>query len=299
LRLAIVGVGRLGRACVEAIRLSHDVLVAAFVRRPASSLEGLPHDLHHIPVVTRLDGTKDVDGALICVPTNAVVETAAQILGHVTPIVECATLHGDAFHAHQEALRRLANRHQTPVIVGAGWDPGALSVFRTWLALLTPGGTTETTHRPGVSLHHMAMVQGVVGVKDALCTERRAPDGTVQRYVYVELEAGTNVDDVADAIRRDPLFLGEETQVFHVENLASLEQEGRGVVLDRRGSAGRLGHQHFVLEGRFDETVMTAQVMVAAARALPGLQPGAYHLGEIPLRALWGERAEKAEREWL
>lgn len=299
LRLAIVGVGRLGRACADAIRLTHDVVVAALVRRPTSGIEGLPHDLRHIPVVTLLGERKDIDGALICVPTSAVLDTAAQILGHGTPIVECATLHAEAFHAHKEALRRLAVRHQTAAIVGAGWDPGALSVFRTWLALLTPGGTTETTHRPGVSLHHMAMVQGVAGVKDALCTERRAPDGTVQRYVYVELEAGTNADEVADAIRRDPLFLGEETQVFPVESLASLEQEGRGVVLDRRGSAGRLGHQHFVLEGRFDETVMTAQVMVAAARALVDLEPGAYHLGEIPVSALWGERAEKAERDWL
>jgi diaminopimelate dehydrogenase len=299
LRLAIVGVGKLGRACVEAIGLTHDIVVAAFVRRSTSGVEGLPHDVRHIPVVTRLGQNKDIDGALICVPTNAVVETAAHILAHGTPIVECATLHGETFQAHKEALRRLAVRHQTSAIVGAGWDPGALSVFRTWLALLTPGGTTETMHRPGVSLHHMAMVQGVVGVKDALCTERRAPDGKVQRYVYVELEAGINADDVAEVIRRDPLFLGEETQVFPVESLASLEQEGGGVVLDRRGSAGRFGHQHFVLEGRFDETVMTAQVMVAAARALPELQPGAHHLGEIPVSALWGERAAKAERDWL
>jgi diaminopimelate dehydrogenase len=168
-----------------------------------------------------------------------------------------------------------------------------------WLALLTPGGTTETTHRPGVSLHHTVTVQNIAGVRDALCAERRATDGTVQRYVYVELEAGTDIEGVAEAIRRDPLFVGEDTQVFPVQSLASLEEEGRGVVLERRGSTGRLGHQHFVLEGRFDETVMTAHVMVAAARALPRLQPGAYHLGEIPLNTLWGERAEKAEHDWL
>ena len=70
-------------------------------------------------------------------------------------------------------------------------------------------------------------------------------------------------------------------------------------VLDRRGSAGRFGHQHFVLEGRFDEAVATAQVMLAAARAVPHLEPGAYSLAEIPLSALWGEEAGKAEGNWL
>jgi diaminopimelate dehydrogenase len=228
-----------------------------------------------------------------------VADAASRLLHHGIPTVDCITLHGEALHAHKEASHKLALRHNTPAIVGAGWDPGALSVFRSWFALLTPGGTTETTHRPGVSLHHTVMARSVIGVKDALCAEVRAADGKLQRYVYVELQQGANADQVAEAIRADPLFLGDDTQVFPVENVASLEQEGRGVVLDRRGSAGRLGHQHFVLEGRFDEAVMTAQVMLAAARALPDLEAGAYSLMDLPLRLLWGERTEKAERDWL
>jgi diaminopimelate dehydrogenase len=143
------------------------------------------------------------------------------------------------------------------------------------------------------------MAKSVKGVNDALCTEVRAADGRLQRYVYVELKQGANADQVAQAIRADPLFLGEETRVFPVESLASLEQEGRGVVLDRRGSSERLGRRHFVLEGRFDEVAMTAEVMLAAARALPDLDPGAYSLADVPLSALWGERADKAEREWI
>jgi diaminopimelate dehydrogenase len=299
LRLAVVGLGRIGQACAELIALSHDLTVEAFIRRPVSGADGLPNHLRHIPLMTHIGQVGTVDGALICVPTGAVMEAASQILQHGIPIVDCAILHGASFHAHKEAIRKLALHHKTPAIVGAGWDPGALSVLRSWLALLTPGGMTETTHRPGITLRHTVMAKSVVGVKDAMCTEVRATDGRLQRYVYVELEKGANADLVTEAIRADPLFLGEETQVFPVESLASLEQEGRGVVLDRRGSLQRLGRQHFVLEGRFDEAVVTAEVMLAAARALPDLDPGAYSLADIPLSALWGERADTAEREWL
>lgn len=299
LRLAVVGVGRVGQACAELIALSHDLTVAAFVRRPVSGAEGLPDHLRHIPLLTHVGQVREVDGALICVPTNAVMEAASQILQHGIPVVDCVTLHGDAFHAHKEVIHKLALHHKSPAIVGAGWDPGALSVLRSWLALLTPGGVTETTHRPGVTLRHTAMAKSVKGVKDALCTEVRAADGRLQRYVYVELEKGANADLVAQAIRADPLFPGEETQVFPLESLASLEQEGRGVVLDRRSSSQRLGRQHFVLEGRFEEAVATAEVMLAAARALPDLEPGAYSLADVPLSTLWGERADKAEREWI
>jgi diaminopimelate dehydrogenase len=299
LRLAIVGLGTIGKACAELIARSHDLAVGAFVRQPASGAVGLPDHLRHIPLLTHVGQVGEVDGALICVPTNAVMEAASQILQHGIPIVDCAILHGESFHAHKEAIGKLAFQHNAPAIVGAGWDPGALSVFRSWLALLTPGGMTETTHRPGITLRHTVMAKSVVGVKDALCTEVRATDGRVQRYVYIELEKGANAEFVAQAIRADPLFLGEETQVFPMESLASLEQEGRGVVLDRRSSPQRLGSQHFMLEGRFDEAVVTAEVMLAAARALPDLDPGAYSLVDLPLSALWGERADKAEREWL
>lgn len=299
LRVVIVGVGKVGRACAELIALSHDLAVGAFVRRPVSGAEGLPDHLRHIPLLTHVGQVKEVDGALICVPTGAVMETASQILQHGIPIVDCAILHGESFHAHKEAIHKLALHHHTPAIVGAGWDPGGLSVFRSWLALLTPGGVTETTHRPGITLRHTVMAKNVSGVKDALCTEVRAADGRLRRYVYVELEQGANADRVAEAIRVDPLFLGVETQVFPVESLAALEQEGRGVVLDRRGSSKRPGHQHFVLEGRLDEAAVTAEIMLAAARALPDLEPGAYSLFDIPLGVLWGERSEAAERDWL
>ena len=271
----------------------------SLVGRPVEWRDCLPDHFRHIPLLSHVGQLREVDGALICVPTNAVMEAASQILQHGIPIVDCAILHGESFHAYKEAIHKLAFHHNAPAVVGAGWDPGALSVFRSWLALLTPGGVTETTHRPGITLRHTVMAKSVVGVKDALCTEVRAADGRLQRYVYVELEKGVNADLVAQAIRADPLFLGEETEIFPLENLASLEQEGRGVVLDRRGSSQRLGRRHFVLEGRFDEAVVTAEVMLAAARALPDLDPGAYSLADIPLSALWGEQADKAEREWL
>ena len=85
LRLAVVGVGRIGQACAELIALSHDLAVGAFVRRPVSGAEDLPDHLRHIPLMTHVGQMRDVDGALICVPTNAVMEAASQILQRGIP----------------------------------------------------------------------------------------------------------------------------------------------------------------------------------------------------------------------
>ena len=129
LRLAVVGVGRVGRACAELVTLSHDLRLAAIVRRPASVGGKLSETFRSVPVTTHIGQARDVDAALICIPTNAVMEAASQILQHGIPIVDCITLHGDALHAHREAIHKSARRHGVPAIVGAGWDPGALSVF--------------------------------------------------------------------------------------------------------------------------------------------------------------------------
>jgi diaminopimelate dehydrogenase len=141
------------------------------VRRPASVGGKLSETFRSVPVTTHIGQARDVDAALICIPTNAVMEAAPQILQHGIPIVDCVTLHGDALHAHREAIHKSAQRHGVPAVVGAGWDPGALSVFRSWFAMLTPGGLTETRHHTGISLRHATMARSVSGVKDALCAK--------------------------------------------------------------------------------------------------------------------------------
>lgn len=64
----------------------------------------------------------------------------------------------------------------------------------------------------------------------------------------------------------------------------------------RRGARGISG---FLFEARFDDALLTAHMMLAAARALPGLSPGAHSLLDLPVSALWGEQAPTAERIWL
>lgn len=297
--LAVVGFGRVGKVCAEALLDSKDLVLGAVVRRLESLTQSLPEAFCKIPVVSHVAQVQTVESALLCVPLPQVLDAAHECLQHGIPIVESSVLHGEAFQAHHDAIHRLALRHKVPAIVGAGWDPGALSLFRSLFALLAPEGHTETSHRVGVSLHHTAMAQQIAGVKEALCTEQRATNGRRQRYVYVELEQGVDADRISDTIRADPLFLGDETLVFSVGSIAALEQEGRGVLLERRGSPGRLGHQQFLLEARFDESLLTAHMMLVAARALPQLTPGAHSLLDLRLSALWGDQQGKAEREWL
>jgi len=299
LRLAVIGLGKLGEACGRAIMADQQLVLAGIVRRIEHVAEPLPDVFRMIPAVSHVSELSAVDGAIICVPTEHVLQVAHDHLQHGVAIVECAELHGEAFLQHKHAIDRSAVRHKTAALVGAGWDPGALSLFRNLFALLTPKGHTEITHRPGVSLHHSTVAGAVPGVKQALSTERHTIAGKTQRYVYVELESGVDPIKIDRAIRSDPHFLGEEMLVFPVESVAALEDEGHGVFMERRGAAAGCGHQLFLLEARFSKLALTAEVMLAAARALPGCKARAYGLFDLPLGRLWGELRDRAEKEWI
>lgn len=190
IRLAVVGFGKVGKACAESLIESKDLVLAAIVRRLDSLAQVLPDAFSKIPIVSHTAQVQQVEGALLCVPMAQVLDTAHECLQHGIPIIESSVLHGEAFQAHRDAMHRLAMRYEVPAIVGAGWDPGALSFLRSLFALLVPEGNIEIRHRVAASLRHTAMARQVVGVKEALCTEQLAADGTRQRYVYVELAKG-------------------------------------------------------------------------------------------------------------
>ncbi len=296
-RLAIVGFGKLGRACAQFILADDQVDLAGIVRRTPEA--PLPPPFNDTPTVTHISELAQVDAALICAPTAHVAGVAHDLLQRRIPIIECATLHADAFEDHFQGIAHIAHRHKVAAVVGAGWDPGALSLLRGLFALLTPKGHTETTWRPGVDLHHTTVAGAIAGVRQALSTELPADTGQTKRYVYVELEDDADQAQVEQAIRTDPLYLEEETLVIPVDSVAALEEEGHGVLMERRSAAAGTVHQMLLLEARYSEPALAAAIMVASARALPTCSKQAYSLFELPLGNLWGALHELARKEWM
>ena len=259
-RIAIIGYGKLGRACGQAVQDCPELELAGIVRRGEHV-----RDLRAVAV------------ALVCVPAAVTRDVAAELLQQRVAIVECAALEGRALEAHHAELARAAARHRCRAMLGAGWDPGVLTLLRHAFEMLIPHGASEITRRPALQLHHTT--EEIPGVRAALASEQRAGEAR-QRYVYVELAPGAPLDAVQAAIAADPLFAGEQIQVFAVDSIAAMEALGQGLLLERRGSGGPGPHPSLLLEGRFDATQLAARAMLDAARRVPRLAIGghAYHL---------------------
>jgi diaminopimelate dehydrogenase len=282
-RIAVVGLGRLGRACAEAARDTADVEVCGIWRRESSLAAPLPPALRGVAVAGHVSELPRPQAALVCVPTDHALSVATELAQHRIPFVECATLGTHALEGHYAALDRLAGRHRVPAVVGAGWSPGVLQGLSRLFDILVPRGRTELTDSPGLDLRHTELARGVPGVRRALAAAGRTPDGRRQHYFYVELEPGHDVERVRAALALDPALADHDVLVFPVDSVAALEDRGHGVLLERIGMRGKATHETLLLEGRFDVHLVTARLMLHAALQLPTLAPGAHRFTTLPM----------------
>jgi diaminopimelate dehydrogenase len=111
--------------------------------------------------------------------------------------------------------------------------------------------------------------------------------------VYVELEPGADFRQIEEQIRSDPYFVKDKTTVIQVQDVSSLLDVGHGVFLERRGVASGVHNQYFEFTSKITNPAVTAQVMVAALRAVLRQKPGSYVMLELPLLDfLPGERSQ-------
>ncbi|HMZ56804.1 MAG TPA: diaminopimelate dehydrogenase, partial [Nitrospira sp.] len=86
LLLGVVGLGRVGRACVDAVLDAQDLTLAAIVRRVDRLAQPVPDAFSTVPVVSHTAQVPRLDGALLCVPTAKMFDAAHDCLQHGVPI---------------------------------------------------------------------------------------------------------------------------------------------------------------------------------------------------------------------
>ena len=98
-------------------------------------------------------------------------------------------------------------------------------------------------------------------------------------------------------IKSDSYFCHDETHVIQVPDIDSLRDMGHGVLMERKGVSGGTQNQMLKFEMRINNPALTAQVMVASARASTRIPSGCYTLPEIaPMDFLPGDREDLVAR---
>jgi len=279
-KIAIVGYGNIGRYTLQALQAAPDFEVVGVVRRNPEAPQ--PRELDGIKVVANIDELDKPEVAVLATPTRRVEETAKVLLAKGINTVDSFDIHTQ-IPALRQSLGQVARQHGTVAIISAGWDPGTDSVVRTLMEAMAPKGVTYTNFGPGMSMGHTVAVKAIAGVKAALSMTIPLGTSIHRRMVYVELEDGYKLEDVAAAIKADPYFASDETHVQQVDCVDNVIDMGHGVNMVRKGVSGTTQNQRFEFNMSINNPALTAQVLVGTARAALRQQPGCYTLPEVPV----------------
>ena len=293
IRAAIVGYGNIGKFVLEALEASADFEVAGIIRRDATDI---PMELKPYPVADHLSKLTEVDVAILATPTRQVEKFAKEALALGINTVDSFDIHGRIVDLRR-SLDREAKKYNAVSVIAAGWDPGSDSLVRALLEAMTPKGITYTNFGPGMSMGHTVAVKAIQGVKAALSMTIPLGTSIHRRMVYVEIEEGFVFETVAAAIKQDDYFAHDETHVIQVDSVEALLDMGHGVSLVRKGVSGKTQNQLISFDMKINNPALTAQILVAVARATTRQQPGAYTMIEIPVvHMLYGETEELIKR---
>lgn len=289
IKAAIVGYGNIGRYVLDALQEDPDFEIAGIVRRNTANN---PAELSGYNVVTDIHNLGKIDVAILCAPTREVEKYATSMLADGINTVDSYDIH-TGIAGLRSRLDTIAKEHNTVAIISAGWDPGSDSVIRTLLQAAAPKGITYTNFGSGMSMGHTVCVKSKAGVKNALSMTIPLGTGIHRRMVYIELEEGHKLEDVAKAVKEDPYFANDETHVMQVTSVDDVKDMGHGVNMVRKGVSGKTQNQRFEFNMSINNPALTAQILVGAARASMRQQPGAYTMIEIPvIDLLHGDREE-------
>lgn len=279
IRAAVVGYGNIGRFTVEALEAAPDFEIAGVVRRNVSEI---PAELAAYKVVTDIKELGHVDVAILATPTREVEKYALEYLAMGINTVDSFDIHTSIVDLRR-SLGEAARKAGRVAVISAGWDPGSDSIVRTLMEAAAPKGLTYTNFGPGMSMGHTVCVKSKAGVKNALSMTMPKGDGMHRRMVYVELEPGATLEEVAKAVKEDPYFASDETHVMAVESVDAVKDMGHGVHMVRKGVSGKTQNQRFEFNMSINNPALTAQLLVGVARASMRLAPGAYTMIEIPV----------------
>lgn len=289
IKAAIVGYGNIGHFVLDALQAAPDFEISGIVRR---NINNIPAELASYKVVTDISELGKVDVAILCTPTREVEKYAEDYLAKGINTVDSYDIHSSIFDLRSH-LDKVAKAHGKVAIISAGWDPGSDSIVRTLLQAAAPKGITYTNFGPGMSMGHTVCVKSKPGVKNALSMTIPLGTGIHRRMVYVELEDGARLENVAKAVKEDPYFASDETHVIAVKSVDEVKDMGHGVNMVRKGVSGKTQNQRFEFNMSINNPALTAQILVGVARASMKQQPGAYTMIEIPvIDLLPGDREE-------
>ncbi|MDD3831590.1 MAG: diaminopimelate dehydrogenase [Clostridia bacterium] len=285
---AIVGYGRLGRSLEQIMLDNNQQVIVLSTRKDCNSISPC------YPLDNLAQIYADVEYAYLCVGSATQSSTIAPYVLQYVDTIDCYDNHAQ-MNSYMHTMSSVANSHNTKCMIGFGWDPGLLSLYRLLGNLYAPA---HTFWGEGVSMGHTNAVKQIEGVADCVCYTIPYPqsiaDAMQGNCVYAPNTTHKRIVDILPSLDADRLaivdsilsmkdyFVGYEVDI----NFLSKEQfnKCRGVNY-HKGQVICTTSTYYLsfTVSMQDNSQFTAQCMYNFSRALPKLNSGsAYTITTVP-----------------
>jgi len=286
-KIIVVGLGNTGKHAVRVLKESADLECIGIIRRSpdGGAFEGVKQ------YASLKDLPQKPDCAILCVPSKTMPQTAKTYLQAGINVVDSFDIHAEIAQTVQ-MLEPIAKANNCACVVSAGWDPGTDSMIRAIFKALAPCADIYTSFGPGMSMGHSVAARGVKGVADAISITLPLGMGKHRRRVYVKPDGTQTKEEIYKNLKSDDYFAHDELEVEIVQDLTPYKTPNHG---------GTVEMEHKETAAKFTMTVnnpqATASVMIACARAVLRMSPGAYTVLDLPLvKLLEGERIDNIKK---
>lgn len=286
MRLVIVGYGNLGKSLEKAIENNPDLqLSAVYSRRSLDNAKCRP--------LQSIGKTNDFDVALIALGSYNEAQAYSELLARFDTV--------DSFDTHavmQHYKKELTSLNKERIsIIGAGWDPGMLSLVRGAVSL---NNTPVTVWGRGISQGHSNAIRCIAGVIDAvqltvpkdnyrelLEQGERESNKLHDRVCYVAC-VNSDKEDIERQIKTMPNYFADYNTIVKFVTPSEIRQLKTDT--SHKGHVYCKGDDYKVnAELQLNcNTDLTAQIMLTYAQAIPRLRndgySGALDVFDIPLK---------------
>lgn len=294
IKIGIVGYGNLGKACEKLLQNNKTFkLVAIFSRRKniispfKTKIEDYCHAKNYV---------NKIDVMLMCGSSkNDLMIQSPEMLKYFNTIDTFDT-HKKA-NEHRQNLKKVSFLSRKTAIYSCGWDPGLLSIIRTYFTALLDGAEVYTLWGKGVSQGHSDALRKINGIEDAiqytipqsgiikklLNNEKFNSLNMHKRICYVCVKNGINIDKIKKEILNMPYyFKGQDVEINFCSQLDILKKKmkmfhgGKVVAIQKDKMASAV----FDVKMK-SNPIFTANILLSFAKIIKSLAVGVYSPLEI------------------
>ncbi len=297
-KIGVVGYGNLGRALTLAQAQNSDIEIPyVFTRRDPSAIDA--DGITALPYSDILNYKEDIDCLILAGGSKSDLPQMAPYLAEHFNIVDSYDNHSE-MSAHVTRVGNAASASMHTAVVGAGWDPGLLSLARLYFGAFMPYASVNTIWGRGVSQGHSQALREIPGVRRAvqytvprdnaraaaLRGDAKEAKDLHRRVCYIVADEGERANIRESILSMPAYFDGYEVELVFISDEEferdhnALSHRGEVIASGKTGIRGQnreLAELSLELDSNPE---FTAYVLIAAARAAIALNK----------RAEWGAK---------